>query len=433
MHRPWQPVRAGFTLIEVLIAVLVLSLGVLGLGAVFSVGIPQQRIASDQIQGLNALESARAVLLGNERLNNPRDRIGNRGLTFQKRGWYGLQQHVADDPRRVFEPDETWSPMGEWILPLQDLGDRNIDEAWMHLDRVAEDGDKDVGEIVIVSPTLVERLNVRIGIEQRLVPAPYTNRGEPQYVWDFIARRVPSGQVDRTTNLRTPTKQDPIEIVVFVRRVDPGIRVQLSRRDDPDSRVQYGPRLRLSDYLTMNALEITGDAGGAISETQRIVPVSMDPESSQPRQDGRTLGGGNQVGEYATVFWIGVADVAAYPGARSRPGENSLAFIPRDRLPLEPASGDRNGGGDELNRLRLATQLGHKIVDRFGNVYEIRGVDQDLSSQLGVTVVRISPPAPSNVARPRDFRFKDHPDLINEAFITTPQTPIAVDVFRVHP
>ncbi len=431
MHRPWQPVRAGFTLIEVLIAVLVLSLGVLGLGAVFSVGIPQQRIAGDQIQGLNALESARAVLLGNERLNNPRVRIGGNNLTIQKRGWYGLQQHVADDPIDVFKPDETWSPMGEWILPLPDLGDSNIDEAWMHLDRVADGDDKDVGETVIVSPDELEQLNVRIGIEQRLVPAPYTNRAEPQYVWDFIARRVPSGQVDRTTNLRTPTKQDPIEIVVFVRRVDPGIRVQLTRREDEDSRVQFGPRLRLSDYLTMNALEITGVSDGVINETQRIVPVSMDPDSSQPRQDGRTLAGGNQVGEYATVFGIGVAAVAQYPGTGGGGGLGGGAGfeISRNRLPLEVSG----GGPDDENRLRLATQLGHKIVDRFGNVYEIRGIDDDLSRALGVTVVRIIPPVPSNLARPADFRYPNRSDLDGQAFITTPQTPIAVDVFRVHP
>ncbi len=420
-------VRSAFTLIEVLIAVLVLSLGVLGLAAVFSVGIPQQRIASDQIQGLNALASARAVLLGNERLNNPTN------PSFpdfrQLRGWYGLQQRVADDPAELFEINKTWSPMGEWMLPLPDPGDSDIDEVWISHDLVAEDADKDVGEVVIVSPELVQSLDVRIGLEQRLVPAPYTRGTEPQYVWDFIARRVPSGQIDLSTGIAAPTKQDEIEVVVFVRRIDPGIRVQLTRRTDEDSRLQFGPRLRLSDYLTMNAQEITGGPTDPINEVLRIVPVSMDPDSSQPRNDGRTLGAGTN-GEYAMPFGIGVAAAGQYPGARrGGPGGGGSIEIPRDRLPLEP------GGAtpEDENRLRLATQVGHRILDRFGNIYEIRGIDEELSEQLNATVVRIDPPVPSHILAPIDFRYLNRADLDSKAFITTPQRPIAIDVFRVNP
>ncbi len=430
MKEPMRILRAGFTLIEVLIAVLVLSLGVLGLAAVFSVGIPQQRIASDQIQGLNALESARAVLLGNERLNNPANPAFP--SVRQLRGWYGLQQRVADNADQVFEPNRTWSPMGEWILPLADPGDSDIDERWIVLDPVADGTDRDAGEIVIVSPELLEQLNVRIGIEQRLVPAPYTSNSEPQYVWDFVARRVPSGRLDRTRGIAIPTKQDPIEVVVFVRRVDPGIRVQLTRRDEEVSRVRFGPRLRLSDYLTMNAFELTGDDRGQIIETQRVVPVSMNPDSSQPRQDGRTLSGGNVVGEYAVAFGVGVAAGTRYPGQRRSggPGDSDNLVIPRDRLPLEAGGG---GAPDDLNRLRLASQLGQRLVDRFGNVYTVRGVDEDLTEQLGVTVVRIEPPAPSNVGAPSDFRYPNRTDLEGQAFIATPQIPVAVDVFRVQP
>ena len=420
-------VRSAFTLIEILISVLVLSLGVLGLAAVFSVGIPQQRIASDQIQGLNALASARAVLLGNERLNNPRN--PQFPAVRQLRGWYGLQQRVGDNPADLFEADETWSPMGEWMLPLRDPGDSDIDEVWISLDPIAEDADKDVGEIVIVSPELVASLNVRIGLEQRLVPAPYTTGSEPQYVWDFVARRVPSGQVDLNTGMISPTKQDAIEVAVFVRRVDPGIRVQRTRREDADSRVQFGPRLRLSDYLTMNAEQITGDTNGEINEVLRVVPVSMDSASSQPRNDGRTFGAGTQ-GEYAVPFGIGVAAVGQYPGSSGGGlGGGGSVEIPRNRLPLEAGG----ASPDDENRLRLATQVGHRILDRYGNIYEILGIDEDLTEQFGVTVVRIDPPAPSHLAKPSDFRYPNRSDLDSMAFITTPQRPIAVDVFRVNP
>src|SRR5688572_3958289 len=52
----------AFTLIEVLIAVLVLALGLLGLGAVFPVAVRAQRISSDDVLGTAAVNSARAYL-----------------------------------------------------------------------------------------------------------------------------------------------------------------------------------------------------------------------------------------------------------------------------------------------------------------------------------------------------------------------------------
>lgn len=418
------PVRA-FTLIEVLIAVLVLALGVLGLAAVFSVGIPQQRIAGDQIQGLNAVRSARAFLLSNRRLNDPTNPLNP--LVKQERGWYGLQQRVAQSTQQVFDPDETWSPSGEWILPARNRGD---DERWFSLDPVAEGSDKDGGEIVIESPTGLAQLDVRVPVSQRLVPAPYAMEGEPQYVWDFIARRVPSGEVDPTNGRVRPTPRDPIEVAVFVRRVDAGIQIPLKDRADEDDWVRYGKRLRLSDYLTMNAEQVLGDPNGTIPEALRIVPVAMNPDTSEPRRDGRTLSTGATIGEYAAPFGVGVSETdMQYAGVRRGPGGGGSQPLARDRIPLAAASGDPA----DLNRLRLATQLGHRLLDRFGNVYEVRGVDDELSEELGGRVVIVRPEVPGTIMSPLEFRTPGRDDLDSQAFITTPQTPVAVDVFRVTP
>lgn len=422
-----RAIARAFTLIEVLIAVLVLALGVLGLAAVFSVGIPQQRIAGEQLMGLNTLQSARAVLLNDKRLNDPRSPIDP--AQMQDRGWYGLQQKVADDPGQVLDPDETWSPVGEWILPADVPGE---DEKMIYLDPVADGSDGDAGEIVIESATGLPQLAARIPVSERLVPAPYTPGAEPQYVWDFVARRVPSGALDPATGLRAPTRKDPIEIAVFVRRVDPGIQVPLRDRSDADDRVRFGRRLRLSDLLTMNAEQITGDLGGQIPEALRVVPVSADPATSEPRRDGRTLSSSGQVGQYATPIGVGVADTGKeYPRLNQGPGGGGRQneIIPRNRIPLAPGG----AAPEDLNRLRLASQVGQTLIDRFGNVYRIVGVDDELSEETGARVVIVDPPVPPSLDTPLGFRYPNRSDLDGQVFITTPQTPVAVDVFRVTP
>ena len=56
--RAHQAAVRGFTLIEVLIGVLVLSLALLGLGALFPVVLREQRIARETVLGVSVQRSA---------------------------------------------------------------------------------------------------------------------------------------------------------------------------------------------------------------------------------------------------------------------------------------------------------------------------------------------------------------------------------------
>ncbi len=57
-------IRRAFSLIEILIAVIILGLGLLGLAALFPVVIREQRIGTDNVLGVTVANSARAIVDG---------------------------------------------------------------------------------------------------------------------------------------------------------------------------------------------------------------------------------------------------------------------------------------------------------------------------------------------------------------------------------
>ncbi|MCB9846374.1 MAG: prepilin-type N-terminal cleavage/methylation domain-containing protein [Phycisphaeraceae bacterium] len=375
----------GFTLIEVLIAVLVLSLGVLGLAAVFTVGIPQQRLATNQVAGIAAADTAVTAMLSNPRLNEPYLQQGGAD-TPQLRGWRAWQQDIQD-----------WSPQGQWMLP-------NGTNSAMTLDPVT-------GDVVVEGFNAT--LDVRLPLSERLTPRAYTRGSEPRFVWDFVARRVRTG-LDASGKPTVATVRDPIEIAVFVRAVDSGIAVPARPRKTKSQVPTYGPRLRLSDLVSRNA--------GEISLAEAVVPVAVPSRGGRGYvRDGVGLPTRNGRGDYGQAFTIAVAPNQSY-GSGGGPGFVGGGDLERNRIPLRPGIG-LDPQKSELE-FRIASQIGQKLVDGLGNVYTVLEVDERAKEDdPGARIVIVDPPVPQSV--------QDSSEL--GSVLLMPQVPAAVRIVRVQP
>lgn len=190
----------GFSLIEVLIAVLVLAIGMLGLGAVFPAIIAEQRGSFEVIEGENAAAAAVAMITNPEVVD----------FSFIDDG-FGKAQ---DDPDYRYEYLWAVSPDGMRIagwntqFPQFDF----FTGLWTY--------DEFDQQVTMAN----QRYVTKIPVSARLYPQPYSGK-EPRFVWDLALRREPGG--------------DRLQTAIFVRRIDARIRVP---RNDS-----------LSDMLTGNS------------------------------------------------------------------------------------------------------------------------------------------------------------------------------------
>ncbi len=205
--------RCGFSLIEVLIAILVLALGLLGLGAIFPVVIAQQRNAVDATQGEVVASTAQALLSGQSEIIDLKYIAGN--VTFNDPG------AVDGDYSYLWDSSFSFGPGA-----VNTSGTPNYD---------VTTGDIELQDVpagngnTVTTDQLWQRT---IPLSARLYPQPYSGV-EPQFVWDFVVRREPT--------------QNAIQVGVFVRRIE--------------SRIPVPRNFSLSDVLTGNG-------------TQKLIPVA---------------------------------------------------------------------------------------------------------------------------------------------------------------
>ena len=361
--------RAGFSLVEALIAVVVLALALLGLAAVFPAVVTEQRRAIDRTAGELVLDAAEATITGHDRLNY---RVSNLQRVSGMQAW-----RLAFDPARPDSPNG-WSTDGRWVMA--DEGDiRTLGGAEDPFEYIGQ-GDKLLTTLVVardgepdLDPDIEE---VRIPIASRLWPAPYTGRAtEPRYAWDFVARRVLGAD-------RIPTGRDPVEFAIFVRRIDPNIPVPQAPRSAA-GQAEFGPTNRLSDVLLASAeLANPMQARFALGERSANNPT--------PTRDGS---GDRYSPIHALDLELG----------KSAPAP--------DLLPVSAS------GAAQTVLLNQLARAGQRFVDSRGKVYTVRGRE-------GENLI-ISPAL-------SEAEQDDVGRTLGRIVFTT-QTPIAIRVIRVQP
>lgn len=339
----------GFSLIEVLLAVLVLGLGLLGLAAVFPVVISQQREAVDDVASVAAAASVEAAVDTTAVLD-------------------GLEA-ILDMPgfsRLPVAPagptDEDWTALGTflwqptWSWNGQDAADRLLEEG------VTVAGD---GTVIRWDPTLPTPgfVNIPVGdplhpgvteipISSRLIPSPYSGAA-PQFVWDLVPRRTPDNR---------------LQVAIFIRRIDTGIRVP-------------------SDYTLTDVVSQQRPTAD-VPLSVWTLPVGMSDADGRPSGRGAPFrSGGGRDPIYAAPIVLG-AEVYDDPNILNNE-ESFDRLILRDPGPDEPQGLSLSYGENDIP-LRAAAREGQILVDNLGQVREVLGEDTD-ANVGGARVVRVRP------------------------------------------
>lgn len=380
----------GFTLIEVLIAVLVLAIGLLGIGAVFPVVVRQQRQAQDTIQGLIARKNAEGYVLA----RSGTDPVFGNIMQVSTTGSPTLITCTA--PHGLFVGDLiklTGVNAAPDLLEGREFRVSAIDTAssfWINatVTRVQISGAKwtlvnnstarDIAAFVVdqsgnkpeewrVPPVnlrtgLITLEQEKIPLAERLSPPPFSDGADPQFVWDFAAR-MPDLAFDKNGHV---AHAGELELAVFVRRIDTGITL-----GQPSSK-----KYTLSHVL----------AGDGVPANYRRVPVGVDG-TGRPTLNGTP--------NYATLQVVDVE--VREQGAK-------LQF-PK---------------GTQPGLLAALRQPGQKFVDNTGLVYTVSKADD-----LDRSTVVLEQPVPADVIE----RVEN--DGLQLRVLVSPQVPAAITVVKV--
>lgn len=205
----------AFTLVEILFAVMVLGIALLGLGAFFPVVVRQQQVAQDATLGVLASQSAEAQLKG---------RTYN-GATLEAylSAWARTQT--------TFIPDD-----GSWVTPIDPVT-----------------GALYFGVDPLLSPT--------VALADRLYPADASGAPAPQFVWDLAVRRITPRPIAGGAPVNIPGS-DRVQAAMFVRRVDPRLALPRGGRVTSLFQCLQDASLDETDRRWPVSVSLTAAAGG---------------------------------------------------------------------------------------------------------------------------------------------------------------------------
>jgi prepilin-type N-terminal cleavage/methylation domain-containing protein len=406
--------RAGFSLIEVLIGVLVLSLGLLGLGAIIPVVIREQRQAVTTTLGTAAARAAKEYLLQRPDLdpstpflfnqtvhpNVPVATIGWDVWLLDERNWsptatYNAQMSYLWEPFHVLT---SGARPPEFFLDPSDAtasgwGRVGGDCGW-HVPRAG--GNPNL-ECTI---SLADRLWPNASVQGESALAPGKDPYRPQFVWDFIGRRLPTRAGD-------PRQ---MQVAIFVRQLDLNVRVP---RGNHSGGPASGTPITLRDVV----LDTLNDSPNSPSAAVPVCSQSASATTSVrylPTNTGTLPGGGVNYSEVITTVYVDFD--------KNEPGRLELFTDPDGSAPLPR----------DDNRWKLVSQSGQKVLDNLGNVYTVRGIPDDLEPQAQEqNAILIDPPVAASVPDPASNGYSRYGVGSLRQIVFTPQIPAAVEVFTI--
>ncbi len=362
-------------------AVLILALGLLGLGAIMPVVVRQQQIGADQTQGTTAARAARGVIVAN---------VGGGGGGSDASFWTKWATTLPSNTPVALEGgqqarDDNWQNLlpedGSWFIPA-------LDEATSRILIGRQGGQQNAGQGIFR-----REFSVPVAMSDRLFPSASASLGQPQFVWDVAFRRM--GVRSVTANpARYDRGFDKVQMAVIVRRIDGNIRTTKPNATAPDS--SRDPLFRaLSDPTLAN--------------DRRRWAVARDTSSGVPTLDG------NFDGARTYAFPVVVP-------IRFEVGPNGE----RDRLIMDPTGISSVGLNFDADVLALhLIQTGQTLIDNLGNQYKVLGPDTRVATQYAV---RVSPPVPAGVAA-TDTNNPQSPRSV----LATLQSPASVLVEVMNP